>query len=117
MDFEQLFNGRFLRWFDVEDPALVKITGIKKEELNLPGKSEKVEKPIIEFSVLRGTTGNKTELVLNKTNASLIAEIHGRKVSGWLDKEVVFHKSQTRLRGAPVNCVRIRAAKKAAADG
>lgn len=111
LHFEQLFNSEYVRYFDVETPILVKIVSVRREELNIPGTSNTEVKPVLYFEPITGDI-DKTKLVLNKTNATSIAGIHGIKVSGWIGKEVVFYKDKTRLRGKPVDCVRIRAAKR-----
>ena len=112
-DFETYYPGVYLRWFDVEPPVLVKITGLEEHNLFIPDANAHEWKKVILFEVVQGNTNGKTQLVLNRKShgAGLAKATGSRKASGWIGKEVVLYKDKTRLRGKPVNCVRIRAAK------
>ena len=59
-------------------------------------------KPILYFQ------GAKKGLVLNKTNANLIASAYGPETDGWIGKEIELFPTQTEFRGQTVDCLRVR---------
>ena len=51
--------------------------------------------------------GKEKGLVLNKTNAQLIAEQHGQDVEGWRGKEIRIYPTTTDFGGERVECIRV----------
>lgn len=51
--------------------------------------------------------GKEKGLVLNKTNAALIAEQHGQDTGGWKGKEVRIYPTTTDFGGERVECIRV----------
>lgn len=51
--------------------------------------------------------GKEKGLVLNKTNAQLIAEQHGSDSSGWAHKEISIYPTTTDFGGERVECIRV----------
>jgi len=109
--FEALFNSTYQRWFDLDGPALVRITKVQRDvELTLPGGAKK-KSPVLSYELVQGTLSEVKPLVLNKTNGNLIAKILGEKPSQWIGKEIVLFQDTTNLRGEPTKCIRVRAKK------
>ncbi len=52
--------------------------------------------------------GAKKKLVLNKTNARTIAELHGPKAEKWVGKQVVLFASTCQAFGKITDCIRVR---------
>ena len=109
---EALFDSTYFRWFDLSgSPALVSIRKVERlVEVTMRGGAKK-KVSIIHFSQVNGKIENVKPLVLNRTNAETIAAIHGDYVPAWTGKELVLFQDQTKLKGKPVPCVRIRARK------
>jgi F-type H+-transporting ATPase subunit alpha len=79
------------------------IEKVEREELTLRGGAKK-KAPVITVK-----NGSKP-LVLNRTNADTIAELHGNKPSGWPGKRICLYVTTTKLKGKTVNCIRIKGA-------
>ena len=113
-----LFDHTYLRWFDLQgEPALVKINqASRKVEMTLPG-GVVCRKPVVHLEMLRGKIDDMKPLVLNVTNATSIAQIHGNSVSGWEGKEIVLYPTMTERpvkrdgKLEKLECIRIRARK------
>jgi len=111
--FEALFNKAYLRWFHLgEQGALVEIESIDRDvEMTLPG-GAKTKSPVLRYKVVNGHIDQPLRpLVLNKTNATSIAAIHGAATSGWVGKEIVLFPTETKLKGDMVGCIRVRGRK------
>ena len=81
----------------------VTLTIAKIEMENLRRQGGGVDrKPIIMF----GET--KKKLVLNKTNASSIASMHGCKAEDWIGKKVTLYPTKTQCGRDTVDCIRVR---------
>jgi len=52
--------------------------------------------------------GKKKALVLNKTNARVIAKYHGKNTDGWIGKEIEIFPTETEFNGSLVDCIRVR---------
>lgn len=111
--FEAMFDSNYLRWFHLPEGGVkIKIKGVKKEEMQLPGSRDKSTKPVLHYELVAGKLEEGVKpLVLNKTNARLIAECCGRSITGWIDKEVVLFQSKARLGRETVECIRVRSPK------
>ncbi len=112
-DFELMFDSNYLRWFHLSEGGVkIKITGVEKQEMQLPGSRTKEVKPVLKYELEAGAVADGIKpLVLNKTNARLIAEACGRSVEGWIGKSVVLFKSKARLGRETVDCIRVRSPK------
>lgn len=51
--------------------------------------------------------GKEKGLVLNKTNAQLIAEQHGDEIRDWSGKEIAIYPTTTDFGGERVDCIRV----------
>ena len=82
------------------------IASVSFEDLQIRG-GKKERKPVLTF---RET---KKKLVLNKTNAASIADIHGSKAESWAGKKITLYPTTTRCGRETVDCVRVRETVKA----
>lgn len=129
---QALFDHNFLRWFDLNgQPALCEIVDVQaRVELTLPG-GAKSRKPVVTLKQIQGKIDRARDengkemptikpLVLNSTNGSSIADIHGDKPSEWAGKKIVLFQTGTKMWNAELKkmvetpCIRIRAEKSAA---
>ena len=67
-------------------------------------KGEKDTKPVVRLK------GKKKLWVLNKTNAKIIAKLHGNDVDGWVGKAIALYATTCDAFGETVECVRVRKA-------
>lgn len=126
---QALFDHNYLRWFDLNgQPALCEIVDVQaRVELTLPG-GAKSRKPVIRMKQVQGKIDNARDdngkelptikpLVLNVTNGSVIADIHGCEPSSWKGKKIVLYQDKTKVWNAELRkmveqpCIRIRAPK------
>ena len=97
MKASKLFPSEFLRAVDVEDsPIKVRMRGVQMKDVGGD------HKPVLYFQDI------DTGLVLNKTNANTIAELHGDDIDGWGGKEIVLFATTTDMKGKNVPCIRVR---------
>lgn len=80
--------------------ATVTIAKIEKAELRTTKGSE--EKWVVSFREA------KKLLVLNRTNARQIADLHGAKAEAWIGKRVTLYPATCSAFGKIVDCVRVR---------
>lgn len=110
MKLRELYPSKYLKADDVEDMggevrALIKCLKIEELQDN-EGKSE--DKPVLYF--LRVDKG----LVLNKTNADLIATMHGDETDNWTGKEVLLVTESVTAFGQTRPAIRVRVPRKPA---
>lgn len=106
---EVLFDKTYLRWFHLQGkPCVVTIATIVRDvELTMRGGIKK-KAWLIHF------VGKEKPLVMNVTNASTIATIHGNKPSQWPGKKVTLYPTTTRMykeeskKMETVGCIRIK---------
>ena len=92
-----MFSGSYLKASDLQGKrSVVTIDAISQEEVGGEPKW------ILSFR------GKEKTLVLNKTNANMIAEITGTDDSdGWAGKQVVLYPAKTDFQGKRVDCIRV----------
>lgn len=97
-----LFPSEYIGAADLKgkDVGLV-IHHVEVQNLRLQGGGTK-RKPVVFFE----KTDKK--LVLNKTNARVIAAQHGNEADGWAGKRIVLYPTTTLCGGGMVPCVRVR---------
>ena len=77
------------------------IRDVKFDDLKLnDGGTER--KPIVYFEK------TKKKLVLNKTNATTIAKLHGSEARGWIGKRIALFPTECQAFGNTVDCIRVR---------
>src|SRR5262245_39936600 len=106
MNINDAFPSNYLRAADIgTGQPIVTISHVKVEAI---GKSKDL-KPVLYFK------GKQKGLVLNKTNSKKIAELCGTPdTDEWVDMQIKLYTTETEFSGETVECVRIKAAKKAA---
>ncbi len=96
----ELFPSRFLKAADLKGRTVkVKIKKVEVEEIG----QDKDQKAVAYFD------GVERGLVLNKTNAFAIAEIHGDPTDGWTGKEIEIFSMMVPYQGQNVAAIRVRA--------
>lgn len=90
-DFEELYPGRFVKGVTLEGPTTVKIVSMVGEPLEDDDGHAKL-KAILTVKMRNKKTGaiEENQLVWNKTNALLTANIHGRDYAKWTDKLITI---------------------------
>lgn len=102
MDYRLLFPNDYIASHDLRGRDVVKtIKSVTLEKLRMSGgRAEK--KPVVLFS------DTPKKLVLNKTNAKLIAAQHGADTDKWNGKKITLYPTTTLFGTATVDCVRVR---------
>lgn len=84
VDFDELFPGRFIKAGELgERQVTLKIASVDMEELE--GDAGKKIKGIVCFD------GTPKQWVLNRTNATCLREMFGRKIPEWVGKRVTLY--------------------------
>ncbi len=97
---DELFPSNYLKAADLGNKTFkVKIDKVVFEEIG----QDKEKKPIIYF------VGVRKGLVLNKTNGTAVAEMHGQATENWTGKEVELFSRLVPFQGKDVPAIRIRA--------
>ncbi len=97
MKISQTFAGSYLKAADVPQPKLVTIEAVIMAKM-----PEGDEKPVVNF------VGSDQSLVLNKTNATILAELYGDETSAWHGRQLELYATTTSFGGRMVPCVRVR---------
>lgn len=79
----------------------VTITKVERAELMVVGGAKKPG-IVVHFKE------SPKKLVLNKTNASTIADMHGTEAEKWVGKRVTLFPTTCKCKGKTVDCIRIR---------
>ena len=97
-----VFQGNYLKASDLEGHTVkVTIGGFKMEEIGEEG--DKKEKPVLYFH------GKKKALVLNVTNANMIADIIGTdELDDWVDHAIEIYPARVDFKGKQVDAIRVR---------
>lgn len=61
--------------------------------------------------------GKEKTLVVNKTNAKIIASFYGVSPDGWIGKKIEIYPDKTSFQGGLVDCIRVRVPAPQAAPG
>lgn len=105
MDYRLLFPNDYIASHDLRGKDVTKtISKVVTEALRMSGGRSET-KPVVLFS------DSKKKLVLNKTNAKIIASIYGNDTAGWVGKAVTLYPTMTNFGTAKVDCVRVREGK------
>lgn len=111
MDVRLLFPSLYLSAPDFRgrDAALT-ISRVVVEGLKTDRGTE--QKPVVFFEETRAkaqANGTKEKrLVLNKTNAKIIAGLYGFEVDHWRGKRITLYPTQCEAFGETVDCIRVR---------
>jgi hypothetical protein len=86
--------------FGGKDVALT-ISGVELSELRMVDNTV-TKKPVLHFSE------TPKKLVLNKTNANQIAELHGSEARKWVGKRITLFPTTCLAFGKTTDCIRVR---------
>ena len=96
MDYKEIYRSKFMKADDLNGrSATYTVSGCLAEDV---GDNTKL---VLAFSE------TDRPLVLNTTNATTMAELHGPETDGWEGKKVKLIPSTTQFQGKTVKCTRI----------
>ena len=102
MRYELLFPSDFVKSADLGGKEVtVTIKAITVDELTMAGGIKK-NKAVIRFEKA------KKKLVLNRTNADIIAKMYGKDTDKWIGKTITMYETTTTFGGKTVDCIRIK---------
>ena len=102
MKISQVFPTKYVAAADLEGrDVTLTVKNVTLEEM-LSHKDEKVKKPVVWFE--RATKG----LVLNVTNAKVIAALHGDETTDWTGKRITIYATKVRAFGTMQDAIRVR---------
>ena len=105
MNINDVFPSNYIKASDLQGQArLLTISAIALEQLGT-GES----KPVLQFA------GHDKGLVLNKTNASILAASFSPETDGWIGKQIELYPDKVSFQGRIVDAVRVRVPVPAAA--
>jgi hypothetical protein len=96
---DQIFPSRWIKSSDIGSNP--KIATISKIEFELVGQDQE-KKAVVSF---QNTT---KRLILNKTNAQILANLYGKEVMSWVGKRITLYCAEVQYRGTPCLAVRIK---------
>jgi len=97
MDISSLFPGKFIKAADLAgNPKVITIASITNETVGDD------LKPVLRWG------GSEQGLVLNKTNAMMIAGDLGQETSDWIGKQIEIYPTQTQFGTKIVPAIRVR---------
>ena len=96
MDYKDVYRSQYMKADDLNGrTATYTVTGCTAEAV---GEDTKL---VLAF------TETDRPLVLNKTNATTMAELHGPETDGWTGKQIKLVPATTQYQGKMVKCTRI----------
>lgn len=99
MDIEAAFPSKWLKHSDLQGQRFtLKIKSVIIEDMQ-----DGEQKAVMYFN--KGSKG----LVLNKTNATEIANLFGKETDNWAGKDVELYPAKTLYMGKSTDCIRVRA--------
>jgi hypothetical protein len=99
----EMYPSRFFRAADVPKRGItLVIENVTQEEVNGDGET-KQRKWALKFK------GEDRLLVLNKTNASILAEAFGNNTDGWLNKPIALRTEKVSFGGRMTDGIRVAA--------
>ena len=101
MNINDAYPSNYLKSSDLHGRRIkVEIDRVSMEEFNNKGKTE--TKPVLFFA------GKAKGLVLNKTNAMLLASYFSPETDGWVGKTVILYSERVPFQGQMVDSLRIQ---------
>ncbi len=101
MKISEAYPSKYLKAADLDgQDRTVSIRACVQEEL---GQGSEMEvKPVLYFD------GGQKGLVLNKTNATAIAEDYGDDTEAWIGRDIVLFAREVDFKGKPTLSIRVR---------
>lgn len=107
MNINDAFPSKFLKAADLEgQEAELTIKTVTIEEVD-----EEESRPVIYF------TDASKGLVLNRTNAAVIADALGEETNNWGGRKLIVYPDKTPFKGKVVDCLRCRVLQQQPATG
>jgi hypothetical protein len=103
MNILQEFPSAYLKALDYPMPTVEVIDQVKREVVG----QERENKPVLYFD------GHDRGVVLNKTNATMLATLHGPETKAWKGQRVEVYKEAVAFQGKIVDSIRLREAPEA----
>jgi len=97
-----LYPSKYLKGEDLDGEEVVTIAAIEPRHELARTDNSKEHKPVVLF---RET---QKAFVMNKTNARLIASVHGNELSGWVGKQIVLTTAKVSAFGKVHNAIRVK---------
>lgn len=102
MKISSLFPSKYVKAADLEGRTVtLTITKLVIEEMT-GHNSEKQQKPVLYFQ--KTSKG----LVLNRTNATIIANLYGDESDAWAGKRISIYPTRVKAFGQMQDCIRVR---------
>ena len=102
MKISSLFPSKYVKAADLEGRTVtLTITKLVVEEMT-GHNSEKQQKPVLYFQ--KTSKG----LVLNRTNAMIIANLYGDESDNWTGKRISIYPTRVKAFGQMQDCIRVR---------
>ncbi len=109
MKMSEMYPSNYVKAADLNGkPCPLTIRTCVQEELGQG--SDKERKPVLYFQ------DRQKALVLNRTNATVIAEAYGDETGGWEGKPVEVYPARVEFRGQLVDGIRVRIQQEAQPD-
>ncbi len=103
-----MFPNRYLKSGDLKGKDVkLTISSVGKETLQRTdgGKEPAI---IVHFEEMKGRARDEAKvLVLNKTNARRIAELHGKQTASWSGKKITVYAAMVQAFGKQVEAIRV----------
>ena len=100
-NFQKLFPSKYVKAVDLDGEELDVVIDRLAVEWIGEG-NDATEKPVLYFR------NHDQGLVLNKTNATLIAETYGEDTDGWVGKPITLYPTQVQFGAKMVDCIRVK---------
>ena len=97
MDINAAFPGEFLKAADLQGRQAAVV--IDRVEMQKVGDDHK---PVAYFQ------GKDRGLVLNKTNANIIADMYGSETNQWVGQRIVLYSARVEYQGKLVDAIRVQ---------
>src|SRR5687768_16485282 len=108
----QAYPSKYLKASDIPDGQFVPVTidRVECEDVS-GGDGEGETKPVIYFA------GKTKGMVLNKTNANVIAGVYGDETDDWTGKKILLYQTEVEFGGKMVPALRVKVKKGGATNG
>jgi len=103
MNINGAFGGDYLKAADLQNKPVTLIMGkVEMAVMKDPRTGSEEQKPILQFQ------GTDRSLVLNKTNANIIAACFSDETEAWFGQKIELYPTTTEFGGKIVPCIRVR---------
>lgn len=97
VNIHDVFPSNYLKASDLQNRTIkVTIDNVQVEEMG------KDRKPVLRF------VGKQKGLVLNKSNAQIIASVYSPDTNGWLGRDIELRPDKVPFNGQMVDCIRVQ---------